>query len=90
MKSNFEFLKEYWPALTQIGETAENYLYSDPNAQGLLQTPERKPNGYRVYTDVHIKQFELAKKSTGRHGTEGPADENTGSWRSLFPGHNAE
>ena len=32
MKSNFEFLKEYWPALAQIGETAENYLYSDPNA----------------------------------------------------------
>ena len=30
---------------------------------GLLQTPERKPNGYRVYTDVHIKQFELAKKA---------------------------
>ena len=23
MKSNFEFLKEYWPALAQIGETAE-------------------------------------------------------------------
>lgn len=32
MKSNFEFSKEYWPALAQIGETAENYLYSDPNA----------------------------------------------------------
>lgn len=32
MKSNFEFLKEYWPALAQIGETAENCLYSDPNA----------------------------------------------------------
>lgn len=32
MKSNFEFLKRYWPALAQIGETAENYLYSDPNA----------------------------------------------------------
>ena len=30
---------------------------------GLLQTPERKPNGYWVYTDVHIKQFELAKKA---------------------------
>ena len=30
---------------------------------GLLQTPERKPNGYRVYTDLHIKQFELAKKA---------------------------
>lgn len=23
MKSNFEFLKEYWPALAQSGETAE-------------------------------------------------------------------
>lgn len=32
MKSNFEFLNRYWPALSQIGETAENYLYSDPNA----------------------------------------------------------
>lgn len=32
MKSNFEFLKRYWPVLAQIGETAENYLYSDPNA----------------------------------------------------------
>lgn len=32
MKSNFAFLNRYWPALAQIGETAENYLYSDPNA----------------------------------------------------------
>ncbi|WP_306569150.1 type I restriction-modification system endonuclease [Faecalispora jeddahensis] len=32
MKSNFEFLGRYWPALAQIGATAENYLYSDPNA----------------------------------------------------------
>ena len=32
MKSNFEFLNRYWSALAQIGETAENYLYSDPNA----------------------------------------------------------
>ena len=32
MKSNFEFLNRYWPALAQIGETAENYLFSDPNA----------------------------------------------------------
>lgn len=30
--SNFEFLKKYWPALAQIGATAENYLYTDPNA----------------------------------------------------------
>lgn len=32
MKSNFEYLKIYWPALAQIGAAAENYLYSDPNA----------------------------------------------------------
>ena len=32
MKSNFEYLKRYWPALVQIGAAAENYLYSDPNA----------------------------------------------------------
>lgn len=32
MKSNFHFLNRYWPALAQIGETAEGYIYSDPNA----------------------------------------------------------
>lgn len=32
MKSNFDFLSKYWPALAQLGATAENYLYSDPNA----------------------------------------------------------
>ena len=26
---------------------------------GLIQKPERKKNGYRVYNDVHIKQFAL-------------------------------
>ena len=31
MKSNFEFLNKYWPALARVGATAENYLYSDPN-----------------------------------------------------------
>ncbi|MGN1158944.1 MAG: MerR family transcriptional regulator [Lachnospiraceae bacterium] len=30
---------------------------------GLIQKPERKKNGYRVYNDIHIKQFELAKKA---------------------------
>lgn len=30
---------------------------------GLIAKPERKKNGYRVYNDVHIKQFELAKKA---------------------------
>lgn len=32
MKSNFSFLSGYWPALAQIGEAAENYLFTDPNA----------------------------------------------------------
>ena len=32
MKSNYEFLKAYWPALSEIGKTAESYLYSDPNS----------------------------------------------------------
>lgn len=32
MRTNFDFLERYWPALSQIGSTAESYLYSDPNA----------------------------------------------------------
>ena len=30
---------------------------------GLIHKPERKPNGYRVYNDIHIKQFQLARKA---------------------------
>lgn len=30
---------------------------------GLIQKPERKKNGYRVFTDIHIKQFSLARKA---------------------------
>lgn len=30
---------------------------------GLIQKPERKQNGYRVYTPLHVKQFELVKKA---------------------------
>ena len=30
---------------------------------GLIQKPERKKNGYRVFNDVHVKQFELTKKA---------------------------
>ncbi len=30
---------------------------------GLIAKPERKANGYRVYNDVHIKQFRLARKA---------------------------
>ncbi len=32
MKSNFEFLKDTFPVLSNLGETAENYLYSDTNS----------------------------------------------------------
>lgn len=32
MKSNFDFLNRYWPALAQIGAAAESYVYSDANA----------------------------------------------------------
>lgn len=32
MKSNFEFLKKYWPEIATIGEAAESYLYKDSNA----------------------------------------------------------
>jgi very-short-patch-repair endonuclease len=31
MTSNFQFLSQYWPDLSQIGRTAELYIYSDPN-----------------------------------------------------------
>lgn len=29
----------------------------------LIHKPERKANSYRIYTDIHIKQFQLAKKA---------------------------
>ena len=32
MASNFSFLGKYWTELALLGETAESYLYSDPNA----------------------------------------------------------
>ena len=32
MVSNFDFLKEYWEDLAEIGSNAEGYVYSDPNA----------------------------------------------------------
>ncbi len=30
---------------------------------GFIHKPERKKNGYRVFNDVHIKQFQLARKA---------------------------
>lgn len=32
MKSNFDFLNKYWGTLAKIGQTAESYLYNDPNS----------------------------------------------------------
>ncbi len=29
----------------------------------LITKPERKKNGYRIYNDIHIKQFQLARKA---------------------------
>lgn len=29
----------------------------------MLQVPKRRPNGYRVYTNIHIKQFKVGKKA---------------------------
>lgn len=37
MKSNFEFLKSYWPALALSGETAENYIYSACEFHAIMQ-----------------------------------------------------
>lgn len=30
---------------------------------GLIHKPERKPNGYRVFNQIHIRQFQLARKA---------------------------
>lgn len=30
---------------------------------GLIQKPERKENGYRIFEDIHIKQFQMARKA---------------------------
>ena len=32
LKSNFEYLNKYYPELAKLGNTAECYLYSDPNS----------------------------------------------------------
>lgn len=50
---------------SQIAERAGLYpntvrMYEE---WGLIHKPERKENGYRVFNDIHIKQFELARKA---------------------------
>lgn len=32
MKSNFSFIEKTFPVIAEIGQTAENYLYSDTNS----------------------------------------------------------
>ena len=40
MKSiNFEFLRDSWPELAELGGFAESYAHPDP-ASGLIQTPD--------------------------------------------------
>ena len=72
MKSNFEVLEAYWPELAQLGETAETYLYSDPNAciykLGLLG--ERVVQNLLAYEKIsvaeettHAEKIQIAKRS---------------------------
>ena len=44
MKSNFEFLNRYWPALAQIGETAEK-LSIGSNSPAFVKLLEKAKNG---------------------------------------------
>lgn len=72
VKSNFEFLAKNFPILAQLGETAENYLYSDANSclmklgmigetmvhqmMQLDQIPEPS------YDNTHANRIKLLKK----------------------------
>lgn len=49
----------------QIAEIAELHPNTVRKYEewGLIQKPVRKKNGYRVFTDIHVRQFELAKKA---------------------------
>ena len=72
MKSNFQFLEAYWPELAQLGENAETYLYSDPNAciykLGLLG--ERLVVNLLAYEKIsvaeettHAEKIQIARRS---------------------------
>lgn len=72
MKSNFDFLKKYWPTLTEIGTMAETYLYSDPNAciYKLGMFAERLVQEIMVFEsipvlddDTHSNRIRLVKRA---------------------------
>lgn len=63
MKSKNDTMKTY--STSQIAKIAGLHpntvrMYEE---WGFIQKPERKKNGYRIFTEIHIKQFELTKKA---------------------------
>ena len=71
MKSNFQFMEAYWPEMAQLGENAESYLYSDPNAcifkLGLLS--ERLVSEILAYEKItpgeestHAERIQIARR----------------------------
>lgn len=72
MKSNFQFMEAYWPEMAQLGEAAETYLHSDPNAcifkLGLLS--ERLVSELLAYEKIdiqdettHAEHIQIAKRN---------------------------
>ena len=72
MKSNFKFMEAYWPEMAQLGETAETYLHTDPNAcifkLGLLS--ERLVLELLKYESIdapdettHAERIQIAKRN---------------------------
>lgn len=68
IKSEVTMEKEQYNAVYSTSQIAK-MIGLHPNTVrmyeewGLIHKPERKSNGYRVYNDIHIKQFQLARKA---------------------------
>lgn len=58
MKSNFEFLKEYWPALAQIGLFAERLVQEILVFEGIVE-PQKD--------NTHANRIRLLKRSVHFH-----------------------
>lgn len=54
-QSNFKFLESKWPSLSNLGELAERYLYTDPNSTiiKLRMLCERITKNILVYEKIH-------------------------------------
>lgn len=73
MGSNFIFLEKSFPALFQIGSTAEDYLYSDPNScliklgqygETLVNTMLKLDNiEPPIYDNTHANRIQLLKQN---------------------------